>query len=116
MNILLLKELPSKVLIGGLEVSINTSFKTSINFENSIKEYELEEEEQKTEFYLNALKLYYPILKEDFDSLSNGEKMLFNHIVDNRSEAINKLMWFYKCGKEVVEEEETETKTKEHIS
>jgi len=41
--------------------------------------------------------------------------MLFNHIIDNRSEAINQLMWFYKCGKENVTEEETETKVKEHI-
>ena len=115
MNILLLKELPSKVLIGGLEVSINTSFKTSINFENSIKDYDFEDEEQGRDFYINALKLYYPILSEDFESLSDKDKMLFNHIIDNRNEAINQLMWFYKCGKESVTEEETETKVKEHI-
>ena len=115
MNILLLKELPSKVLIGGLEVSISTSFKTSINFENSIKDYDFEDEEQSRDFYINALKLYYPILSEDFESLSDKDKMLFNHIIDNRNEAINQLMWFYKCGKESVTEEETETKVKEHI-
>ena len=115
MNILLLKELPSKVLIGGLEVSISTSFKTSINFENSIKDYDLEDEEQSRDFYLNALKLYYPILNEEFETLTDSDKMLFNHIVDNRNEAINQLMWFYKCGKENVTEEETETKSKEHI-
>ena len=115
MNILLLKELPSKVLIGCLKVSINTSFKTSITFENSIKDYDFEDEEQSRDFYINALKLYYPILNADFDSLSDKDKMLFNHIIDNRGEAINQLMWFYKCGKENVTEEETETKTKEHI-
>ena len=98
MNILLLKELPSKVLIGGLEVSLNTSFKTSINFENSIKEYNLEDEEQSRDFYINALKLYYPILNEEFETLTDIDKMLFNHIIDNRNEAINQLMWFYKCG------------------
>ena len=115
MNILLLKELPSKVMVGGLEVSIDTSFKTSINFENSIKEYDLEIEEQLIEFRLNALKLYYPILNADFDSLSDGDKMLFNHIIDNRNDAIEQLMWFHKCGKEDFVEEGVETKLKEHI-
>lgn len=115
MNILLLNELPSKVLIGGLEVSISASFKTSITFENSIKNYDLEDEEQSRDFYINALKLYYPILNEEFETLTDSDKMLFNHIIDNRSEAINQLMWFYKCGKENVTEEETETKVKEHI-
>ena len=115
MNILLLKERPSKVMVGGLEVSIDTSFKTSINFENSIKEYDLEIEEQLIEFRLNALKLYYPILNGDFDSLSDGDKMLFNHIIDNRNDAIEQLMWFHKCGKEDFVEEGVETKLKEHI-
>ena len=61
------------------------------------------------------MKLYYPILNEEFETLTDSDKMLFNHIIDNRNEAINKLMWFYKCGKENVTEEETETKVKEHI-
>ena len=115
MNILLLKELPSKVLVGGLEVSINTSFKTSIAFENSLKEYDLEDEEQSRDFYINALKLYFPILNGDFDSLSDGDKMLFNHIIDNRNESIDRLLWFYKCGDDKkYQEEETKT-SKEQI-
>jgi hypothetical protein len=110
LNILLLDELPSKVLIGGLEVSINTGFKTSITFENLMNEYDLDNEEDKKEFWDKALKLYYPILNIDFDKADMQDKLLLNHVADNISEAINQMMWFYRCGEELKQEKSQESK------
>lgn len=105
MNILLNK-LPQSVNIGGFEVQINSNFKTSINFEELLNKYDLDKEEEQREFYNEGLRLYYPLLSKNFNSLKVEEKILFNHIVDNSSEAINKMLWFYKCGKEFKENKE----------
>lgn len=114
MNILQNK-LPSKVLIGGVEVLINTDFRTSITFEKLMKEYDLDEEDERKEFYDKALKLYYPILNEDFNKSDIQIKRLINHIADNYKEAINEFMWFYRCGKEINIEETERTTLKEEI-
>ena len=100
-NNILLSKLPYQVIIAGAKVPINTDFRTSIKFEDLLNKYDLEDEKEQREFYNKALKLYYPILNIDFKNESDKVKMLFNHVIDNSSEAINKMMWFYRCAKEL---------------
>lgn len=77
MNILI-DELPSTVTVGGNLISINSDFRTSILFELMMQDSEMSNSEK-----LEAtLELYY------MNTPSNLE------------EAINKAIWFYKCGKE----------------
>ena len=69
--------LPETVNIDGAEVPINTDFRISILYELLIQDDELTLQEK----IANALELYYPI------------------IPDNASEAVEKIIWFYSCGK-----------------
>lgn len=78
MNILV-DLVPTSVIIDGEKYEINSNFRTSILFELMISDTELSEK-QKLE---QALKLYYPI------------------IPPNISEAIEKILWFYRCGKDI---------------
>ncbi|WP_236897009.1 Gp15 family bacteriophage protein [Clostridium beijerinckii] len=114
MNILINK-LPRTVQIGGIEILINTDFRTSIEFEELIKNYDLEDDEQRKEFWDNALKLYYPILNIDFNESTIEEKNLFNYVIDNVGEAINQIMWFYRCGNECIKNTENQKTSKEEI-
>lgn len=77
---LLVDLVPESVQINGKEYEINSDFRTSILFELLMDDEEVPEEI----LPLQALKLFYPELppKEDFE------------------EAINKIMWFYTCGRE----------------
>lgn len=77
MNILIDK-VPKSVYIEGKKYEINSDFRTSILFELLMQDSSIPEE---TKVY-NALNLYYPICPE------------------NISEAVDKILWFYKCGKE----------------
>jgi len=108
-------KLPHSVNIGGIEIQVNTDFRFSITFEEMIKEYDLEEDEQKKEFWDKALKLYYPILNIDFDKSTVEEKNMFNFIIDNVNEAIDKLMWFYICGREHIKNTQDQRQSKEEI-
>ena len=77
MNILI-DELPSTVTVGGNLISINSDFRTSILFELMMQDTEMSNSEK-----LEAtLELYY------------------RNTPSNLEEAINKAIWFYKCGKE----------------
>ena len=69
--------LPENVTVGGVEYPINTDFRTSILFEMMITDDELEAAEKVS----LALQLYYPDVPEDI------------------GEAVDKILWFYKCGK-----------------
>ncbi len=71
---------PTSVTIDGEKYEINSNFRTSILFELMISDTELSEK-QKLE---QALKLYYPIIPA------------------NINEAIEKILWFYRCGKDIV--------------
>ena len=77
MNILI-DLLPSKVVVDGTEYEINTDFRTSVLFSLLMEDDELTEEQK----VVKALNLYYP------------------QIPTNINEAINKIIWFYKCGKD----------------
>lgn len=78
------KELPSKVIIDGKEVPINTDFRIGIQLD-ALLNSEIKDEER----ILKMLLLYYP------------------RIPNNLPEAIEKIVWFYGCGECVEEQEET---------
>lgn len=77
MNILT-EPAPKAVNIDGAEVPINSDFRASIRFEMMMDNWELSEEEKT----FKALEIYYP------------------EIPANIPEAIDKLLWFYRAGKE----------------
>lgn len=108
-------KLPHSVNIGEIEIQINTDFRFSITFEEMIKEYNLEEDEERKEFWDKALKLYYPILNINFDKSTIEKKNMFNFVIDNVNEAIEKLMWFYRCGRDPIKNTEGQRPPKEEI-
>ena len=75
---LLVDLLPTTVDIEGIEYEINSDFRTSILFELLMQDVEIEDEEK----IIQALQLYYKKCPKNID------------------EAINKMLWFYSCGKE----------------
>ena len=77
---ILIDELPKKVG----NVDINSDFRISILFELLMQDNELSEEEKVEQ----ALILYYSNLEE----------------ITNYKEAIENIIWFYKCGKEEIKE------------
>lgn len=80
MNILI-DLLPVKVVINGVEYDINSDFRTSILFSILMDDDRLNEDMKARQ----ALALYYPV-------------------IPNRNcwgEAVAKIMWFYRCGKEI---------------
>lgn len=97
---ILLDPLPEKVKIRGTDYPINWDFRTSIRFELLVQDDEVSDEQKIRE----ALKLYYPIKPQ------------------NPAEAVDKIIWFYGCGKEKEPEqkrnasESTETSHKQVYS
>lgn len=95
-NNILVNKLPQYVEIGGAEVKINTDFRISIQFENLLKDTKLNDEE----IFNKALSLYYPVLPPEEDI----------------NEAVQKMLWFYRCGKEYKEEKKAKKAQKEIYS
>ena len=77
MNILI-DRLPSTLTVGGNSYKINSDFRTSILFELMMQDRGLTNEEK----LINAIELYFHEIPKDLE------------------EAISKIVWFYKCGKE----------------
>lgn len=77
---MLIDLVPTTVNIEGEDYDINSDFRTSILFELLMQDGEVGEEDK----ILQALQLYYAVLPS------------------NINEAVNKLLWFYKCGKSEV--------------
>lgn len=77
---LLTSPLPDSVLIDGAEYPINTDFRVSIAFEEIILSGRALEQEA----MVKALQMYYP------------------DIPLNITAAVERLLWFYQCGKEGV--------------
>lgn len=75
---LLIDIVPTNVEIDNKKYKINTDFRTSILFELLIQDNSLEQKEK----LIKALKLYYPVVPKNIE------------------EAIEKILWFYKCGKD----------------
>ena len=86
MNILI-DLLPIKVEIEGIEYDINSDFRTSMLFELMMSDNELDDM-QKIE---QALILYYPAY----------HIMLDNPDGFNINLAMDQLLWFYRCGKDM---------------
>lgn len=78
MNILV-DLLPTIIEINNMEYEINSDFRTSILFELLMQDDSIGEEER----ILMALQLYYPIIPDDMNL------------------AIEKMLWFYRCGKDM---------------
>ena len=75
---MLIDLLPSKVEIEGNDYAINTDFRYGILFELLMQDDDLLDDEK----MYNAINLYYP------------------SIPNNLPLAVEKMLWFYKCGKE----------------
>ncbi|MDB2089449.1 bacteriophage Gp15 family protein [Clostridium paraputrificum] len=78
MNILV-DLVPTTVSIDNKEYEINSDFRTSILFELLMQDGTIEEDDK----ILMALQLYYPDIPE------------------NIKKAIEQMLWFYRCGKDV---------------
>lgn len=78
MNILV-DLLPITVEIDNKEYEINSDFRTSILFELLMQDSSIGAEDK----IITALELYYPVIPE------------------NINEAIEQMLWFYRCGKEI---------------
>ncbi len=94
MNILIDK-LPSTLKVGGNFYKINSDFRTSILFELMMQDRSLSNQEK----LIAAIELYYKEIPQDL------------------GEAINQIVWFYKCGKEekVKEDSDNGTNTQKQI-
>lgn len=77
MNILI-DLLPTSVTIENQDYEINSDFRTSVLFELLMQDNQISEEDK----IVYALELYYPVLPK------------------NINEAIEQLLWFYRCGKD----------------
>lgn len=80
---ILTKKPPEKVEINGTEYPINWDFRVGIKMEGI-----LYSDMPENEKYVEMLKLYYPEIPEDIVG------------------AIEKIIWFYRCGQELEEKEE----------
>lgn len=92
MNNILIDLLPKKVTVNDVEYDINSNFRTSILFALLIDDNEVNEEQK----IVQSLELYYPILSINKKELKEKQKKL----LENYKEAFEKIMWFYRCGKE----------------
>ncbi len=81
---LLIDRLPETVSICGVEREINSDFRTALLFECLMEDAEVEDEEKT----IRAIELFYPELPKS--------KEEFNDCID-------KMLWFYRCGKELNE-------------
>lgn len=79
MNILV-DLLPNTVEINNKEYEVNSDFRTSILFELLMQDNSIGEEDKIS----MALQLYYPVIPEDIN------------------EAIEQMLWFYRCGKDII--------------
>lgn len=79
---LLIDGLPDSVEVCGQTIRINTSFRTGILFEETIRDLRLSD----TEKLQTALALYFP------DTAFDG--------IEAVKEALDQLLWFYRCGED----------------
>ena len=95
MNVLM-DDLPCTITIAGIGIPINTDYRTGILFEQTLSDPAMPDDEK----LITILQLYYgdgvfPLL-EDMDTVQ---------------EALNGIMWFYRCGADETAGSETEEDT-----
>lgn len=95
MNILM-DELPYTVFVAEEEVTINTDYRTGILFEQALSDLEMPDDEKLD----TVLRLYYgDVIFPLLDS------------VDTVKEALDNIMWFYRCGADMTARSESEEET-----
>lgn len=93
MSNILTEKLPTNLIVSGETCSINSDFRIGIQFEELLNNKILSDED----IWTQALVLYYPIVPQDIN------------------EAIQQMMWFYRCGKDLKQSEEDEERPRENI-
>lgn len=87
---IMFNRLPYFVVLQGQEYKINADFRTMIAFESKLQDKKLSQEE-KIEY---GLRHFYP-------AFSNNENyLILLQIPELYKEACEKLIWFYRCGRE----------------
>lgn len=95
---------PEAVEVDGENYKINADFRTSIRFEILMQEKELTQEQQA--FADKLCMLDAEMDRETAQLLAkykDGLELYYQEIPENINEAINKMLWFYECGKENID-------------
>ena len=71
------RKLPTSVLIYGVEYPIRSNFRTMIKFEQLMQDPEVKDQDK----VQLALRLFYPVIPDDME------------------QAVERLLWFYRCDK-----------------
>lgn len=106
-------ELPVSVDIGSKTYKIDADFRTIMNVEEIIFGKEVTDDQKKF-----AEEMMKEIDIEEKDAIANAKyydalKLFYeDNIPDDLEEAMEKMLWFYSCGKE---DEQTKAKTKKKV-
>lgn len=107
------RELPVLVDIGSKTYKIDADFRTIMNVEGIIFGKEVTDGQKKF-----AEEMMKEIDIEEKDAIANAKyydalKLFYrNNVPDDLEEAMEKMLWFYSCGKE---DEQSKTKTKKKV-
>lgn len=107
------RELPASVDIGSETYKIDADFRTIMNVEEIIFGKEVTDDQKKF-----AEEMMKEIDIEEKDAIANAKyydalKLFYeDNIPDDLEEAMEKMLWFYSCGKE---DEQTKAKTKKKV-
>lgn len=87
---IMFNRLPYFVILQGKKFKINVDFRIMISFENKLQDKKISNSEK----IGYGLRNFYPafFLKQNYIALLNN--------IELRKEACEKLIWFYKCGRE----------------
>ena len=77
---MLIDELPVNVVIDGKSYDINSNFRNSAIFGLMMSDNDLDDKQK----IIKAIELYYPIIPSDINM------------------AVEKILWFYRCGKDII--------------
>lgn len=92
----LMDDLPCNVIVADIEILINTDYRTGILFEQTLSDPVMPDDEKlKTVLTLYYGDAVFPLL-DDMDTVQ---------------EALNGIMWFYRCGSDETAGSETEGDT-----
>ena len=87
---IMFNKLPYFVILQGKKYRINVDFRNMISFENKVQDKRVSNSEK----IKYGLRHFYPA----FFYVKNYNKLLYNPQL--YKEACDKLIWFYKCGRE----------------
>ena len=105
------RELPVSVDIGSEKYEIDADFRTIMNIEGIIFEKEVTEDQKNF-----AKEMMKEIEINEKDAITNAKyydalKIFYkDNIPDDLEEAMEKMLWFYSCGKEEISKQKTKKK------